>query len=148
MMKRKIIEAKTFTPLYDEMEDRIRLIVNYKDPYNRIDLMITRAFIIKMVPFLEDYLERNIDNFLLQNEKIEKELKYKIITQKDYLDLIIKEELLKEINLSLLKDKFIILSTFISENTEVKAYISANFLKELLISLKKVIPKYSWGIYL
>ena len=39
---KKTILANTFTPLYDELEDRIRIVVNYQDIQNRIDFVITR----------------------------------------------------------------------------------------------------------
>jgi len=31
---------QTITPIYDEIEDRIRLTINYQETQNRIDLMI------------------------------------------------------------------------------------------------------------
>ena len=45
---KKIVSALVFTPLYDQLEDRIRLVINYSDYDNRIDIMITRNFILDL----------------------------------------------------------------------------------------------------
>lgn len=42
-MKKEIV-GTTFTPLYNPIEDRICLVINYQDPYARADFMITRSF--------------------------------------------------------------------------------------------------------
>lgn len=49
------ITALTFTPYYSEIEDRIRLVINYADFANRVDFWITRAFLLKLVPSWEEY---------------------------------------------------------------------------------------------
>lgn len=49
------ITALTFTPYYSEIEDRIRLVVNYADFANRVDFWITRAFLLKLAPSWEEY---------------------------------------------------------------------------------------------
>ena len=52
----KVISAQTFTPVYDELEDRIRLSVNYQDVNNRIDFLITRNLIINLLPSIEEFI--------------------------------------------------------------------------------------------
>jgi len=145
-MKKQIIKAKTFTPIYDEIEDRIRLVINYKDPYNRIDLMITRAFIIRLIPMLEEYLENNFNISLESNKDIKKDINFTTKTDTDYIDFILKEELLKEVNISLLEDKTNILMKFSSKSCEVNALINSNILKELVKNIKSAIPKFSWSL--
>jgi hypothetical protein len=51
-----MINGKTFTAQYDMREDRIKLILNYADPAERIDFMITRAMFLKLVPAFEQLL--------------------------------------------------------------------------------------------
>lgn len=53
-----IITALTFTPYYSQIEDRIRLVVNYADFANRIDFWITRAFLLRLAPSWEEYYFR------------------------------------------------------------------------------------------
>lgn len=49
------VAAHTFTTLYSEPEDRLRLIINYADYENRMDFWITRAFLLKLAPSWEEY---------------------------------------------------------------------------------------------
>jgi len=51
-----VITAKTFTAQYDGREDRIRWTINYNDPYQRIDYMISRAMLLRLFPVLEQIL--------------------------------------------------------------------------------------------
>lgn len=51
-----MINGKTFTAQYDMREDRIKLILNYADPAERVDFMITRAMFLKLVPAFEQLL--------------------------------------------------------------------------------------------
>ena len=55
-MKSELIVARQFTPVYDEFEDRIRLIVNINYP-NRYDFWITRAFLIKILDRIRDFID-------------------------------------------------------------------------------------------
>lgn len=52
------VAAHTFTTLYSELEDRLRLIINYADYSKRIDFWITRAFLLKLAPSWEEYSYR------------------------------------------------------------------------------------------
>ena len=55
-MSKEIVQAKEFTPLYDEREDRLRLIVNLHYP-TRYDVWVTRRFLLKIVDELVDFLD-------------------------------------------------------------------------------------------
>ena len=57
--EQKTIYIQTLTPLYDKVEDRIRLSINYQDIANRIDLMITRAFILQLLPIFEEFIYKH-----------------------------------------------------------------------------------------
>jgi hypothetical protein len=57
-LETSIIKAQTFTPMYSQSEDRIRLVINYADYSNRIDLWLTRAFLLKLIPTIEDCLDQ------------------------------------------------------------------------------------------
>lgn len=50
-----VTTAHTFTTFYSEIEDRLRLVINYADYANRIDFWITRAFLLKLAPSWEEY---------------------------------------------------------------------------------------------
>jgi len=140
------IQANTFTPLYDEIEDRIRLIINYKDLNNRVDLMLTRAFIVRLIPHLEDYLVQNFDLYIDHQEEIE--TNYITQTEQIHVDSVVREELLKQVDLTLIKNTNNILIIFYTNNVEVKALLNKEMLKAFLDNLKKSIPKYNWGIFL
>ncbi len=53
--EQKIIAAKTFTCSYDQKEDRLRLALNYQDPVARVDLWITRSFLLRLLPLLSKF---------------------------------------------------------------------------------------------
>jgi hypothetical protein len=66
-----VITAKSFTVNYDRQEDRIRLVLNYSDPLERLDLLLTRAMFLKLIPVLEQLLPdgaRSIQNPLADPE--------------------------------------------------------------------------------
>ena len=52
----KNIDAISFTPRYDQVEDRIRLAINYNSIENRVDFMLTRSFILRLFPTCDDFM--------------------------------------------------------------------------------------------
>jgi len=58
-LRSDIVLAKTFTPSYDAVEDRIRLVINYEDYSSRLDLWITRSFLIKLLPVMDEYISKH-----------------------------------------------------------------------------------------
>jgi hypothetical protein len=54
----RVIQAKSFTPYYSAYEDRIRVVINYTDYDSRIDLWLTRAFLLKLFPTVEEVMLR------------------------------------------------------------------------------------------
>jgi len=146
-MKRQQIQINTFTPIYDELEDRIRLIINYKQLDNRVDLMITRAFIVRLISFIEEFLLNNFSQEVAQNDSKDDD-NCKTPTESSHIDLIVKEELLQEVKLSFIKENQTISIVFAGKNIDAIAVVDKKILNLFLESLKKSIPKYSWGLYL
>lgn len=67
----EIIQIKSVTPIYDKIEDRIRLCVNYQDIHSRIDFMITRAFIIDLLFSIDQYLHTYYPTKIITDEVIQ-----------------------------------------------------------------------------
>ena len=138
-----IIEAKTFTPIYDEVEDRIRLIINI-DKKNRVDLMITRAFIIKLLPLFEEFYEKHYNEFRLDSITIDsrndnEENSNSIIVKIDY-------ELLMSVNLSFNKDNKQTILELITKNKKIVGIFNEELFNSFIKLLKGAIPKFSWGL--
>jgi hypothetical protein len=60
----KEIIAQTFTPIYDEVEDRIRVVINYQDIMNRVDYMITRKFILNIIPTIDEFILKHYSDHI------------------------------------------------------------------------------------
>lgn len=146
-MKREIA-AKTFTPIYDELEDRLRLAVNYQDIQNRVDFMITRSFIINLISTAQEFMEKHygISDFKIAPEQ-ESEDKGTSKTDNVNLELLrTSEELLLEVNFSFdINSKHTIL-TLSSKNITAKADLDGFMLKQVFQVMKSAIPYIRWGI--
>ncbi len=151
----KKITAINFTPKYDELEDRIRLSINYDDIQNRVDFMITRAFILKLFPVLDEYMMKFYDLDLIpevnpshdiKKEKV-KSSNSTSVTDGTNLELYKQEdELLKEIKFSYVKNKKTSIIKFQSKNSEAIAQLDSNSMKQVFAIIKSTIPFFSWGI--
>ena len=140
----KEIVAQTFTPLYDEVEDRIRLIINIDDFYTRVDIMITRALILKLVPLLEDFYDKNyVDDEVYQldieNSTEKKSGNSTTVSKKD-------GQLLQSVNLSFSAKEAITIVKFQTSSIMITANFDKNLFKEFTKVLKNAIPKIGWGI--
>jgi sugar-specific transcriptional regulator TrmB len=151
---KKTILANTFTPLYDELEDRIRIVVNYQDIQNRIDFVITRNFIINLIPAIDEFIEQHYsDNLLIDNDvivdtKIDQEKNKNLEkTDNSNLELLhLKDELLTKINLSYQPDTKKVLLTCFSNESKSQALLDAMMFQQLIKSIKIAIPYFKWGI--
>lgn len=165
-INREII-IKNITPIYDKTEDRIRLSINYKDVNNRIDLMLTRSFLFKMLPAIEEYSYKHYPNEMIEDEvQVNNSYRYtskntyanspKDITksknvsktQIDDLNLYKKDEdLLFSIKMNFDKNAKHTILTFISKNN-VKAIMRCDYilLNNVVESIKRAIPRIEWGI--
>ncbi len=138
------IQANTFTPLYDEVEDRIRLIVNYQDFQNRIDFMITRRFMVKLIHSMQDFYSLYYDGIKKNQEQTIEKLVSK--TQTEDISFYKKDEvLLLEVKLSF-DDPFTIVE-FKGKTVTAVSKVNAFVLDALIKNLIKSIPKYDWGLY-
>ena len=139
----KTIEAKTFTPIYDEVEDRIRLIINLDD-INRADLMITRSLIIKIIPMLEEFYEKHYsgieaDEVMINSDSSKAESESSTVVKID-------GELLLTINLSYNRDNQLTYIELKSSKSSVVATFNQELFNSFIKLLKNSIPKFSWGL--
>jgi len=154
----KNIVATTFTPMYDQVEDRIRVVVNYSDINNRIDFMFTRNIIIDFIPQIDQYIlnHYNTNNNKIieidtsfKNMRAEDIFEPKHIEQTDNTDLNLlhlKNELLVKIDISYQVNTQLSLLTLTSHENIANAQLNGEMLKQLVESIKNTIPKYRWGI--
>ena len=164
-MEKRKINAVSFTPQYDAAEDRIRLSINYEDIQNRVDFVISRAFILKLYPTLDGYMAKfyESDTALEQHhtpirEKIREEkvdkLEEKIdknneTTLTDHVNLELykqEDELLTDLNLTYIEENKQTFVKFSSLKTEAEVHLSGDGLKQVFTVLKSTIPFFSWGI--
>lgn len=151
----KTIQIKTITPAYDKVEDRIRLSINYQDVSDRIDLMITRSFILQLIPVIEEYIYKYYPDFLneegvihIEADKIESN---KNITSTTTIEDIYLYESLQDLLITInLKydatNKFTHLEFISKDNYKVVSVCDFNMLQNIIESIKSVIPNFSWGI--
>ena len=162
-MKREIL-VETFTPMYDSFEDRIKLIINYQNIEKRVDLMLTRSFIINFIPAFDDYLleyynEDKTENAVEEetitqvshnngNEKNQEEKKSSITqTDQTNIKLLEKEpELLTKIDFLFDKKTKQTTLLFTTKKTIVKTTLSKKMLEQLIQTIRIAIPNFSWGI--
>lgn len=151
---KKSITAKTFTPLYDEVEDRLRVVVNYNDIVNRVDFMITRNFILNLIPSAEEFVLKHYDaepplpqSVTLSSETNVKEDEALLKTDAVNLELLrTEEELLLEVNFSFeITTKQTTLSLS-SKNIIAKIVLDQSMLQKIIQVIKSAIPFMKWGI--
>ncbi|DAB28454.1 MAG: hypothetical protein A2513_01795 [Sulfurimonas sp. RIFOXYD12_FULL_33_39] len=151
---KKNITANTFTPIYDELEDRLRVVVNYEDIGNRVDFMITRNFILNLIPSAEEFIlnyyskEPMIyDSITVNPESNANE--NKVFSKTDAVNLELfrtEEELLLEVNFSFdLATKYTLL-TLSSKNVSAKISLDSFMLQKIIHVIKSAIPFMKWGI--
>ena len=150
----KTINAKTFTPKYDEVEDRLRVVINYADVNSRVDFMITRSFVLRLFPTLEEYMIKYYSDDaeipVITPQKIRESIKTDKQTAKtDATNLELfktDNELLLEVNFSYKPTSKRTIVKFKSHNVEVIAQLDVASMKQIFSMIKSVIPFFSWGI--
>ena len=148
----KNISANTFTPIYDKIEDRLRLVINYQDIQNRVDFMITRSFILNLIPAAEEFIDKYYtDKLLVQNSSREplQEKKSDGLSQTDGVNLELlrtNEELLLEVNFSFNSNTQQTIVTFSSKHNIAKAVLDATTMQQTFSVIKLAIPNIKWGI--
>ncbi len=157
----RIIQAKTFTPIYDQIEDRLRVVINYEDMQNRVDLMITRSFILNLIPSLDDYIfqyyadtiyceDDDYEESIQENSEITKNKKSdKNISKTDNTNLNlyrISEELLLKVDLTYNKQSKQTLIVFTSKESIIKSQLDGLLFQQIVKIIKSNIPYIKWGI--
>ncbi|MEA3354518.1 MAG: hypothetical protein U9Q33_11960 [Campylobacterota bacterium] len=157
MKQKKIINANTFTPLYDEMEDRLKVVINYQDLNNRVDLMITRAFILKIIPSIDEFMMKHYsyeDEFIEENtvetpleQHNEDQQQTLSKTNNENLALLQKEkELLLQMDISYDNKSKNSTLKFTTQNYIIVSTLNEELFKQIVSIIKKSIPYIKWGI--
>lgn len=141
------ILAKTFTPFYSEYEDRIRLVINYADYENRIDLWLTRSFLLKLLPTIEECIDQygtGVELVQLQQQSGEK-----VETKTDASTLSVTEKqgvLVHSVDITFKPDKQHFEIVFKTNEVNVVSVLNELLLKSLLKSIFSSMPLIQWGI--
>lgn len=145
--EKSIIQAQTFTPIYSQSEDRIRLIVNYADYANRADLWLTRAFLLKLIPVIEDTLDKYEPAEQEPQVQIQTDKKAQTSTDNSTLAVTEKDgQLVRSVDLSFrptVKQYEIVFKT---DTFHAVSVVSGPLLRTLLKAIFGAIPKIDWGI--
>jgi hypothetical protein len=142
-----IINGQTFTPMYSQSEDRIRLVINYADYSNRIDLWLTRAFLLKLIPTIEDCLDQY--DMAPINSNIQQQTDKMAQSQTDAPLLAMTEKegcLVQSVDITYYNENHYFSLIFKTNKTHVNSILTAPLLRILLKSIFNAIPKIGWGI--
>lgn len=142
-----VIQALTFTPMYSQSEDRIRLVINYADYSNRIDLWLTRAFLLKLIPTIEDCLDQF--DTTPANSPIQQQTEQKAQSQTDAPTLNMTEKdgfLVHTVDITYHKEAQQFSLVFKTSDQHVVSTLNAPLLRTILKSIFAAIPKIDWGI--
>ena len=143
MSKKTLIEAKTFTSIYVEKEDRILLTINYQDVQNRVDFWITRAYLLKLLPHFFEF------TLLKQEEKIIQPVSSTTNTTDNSTFLLTQQKpvLLESMDFTNMANSGMKL---VFKNIEKQIYatsvLNQQSLNDLITLIVNTPPKYSWGI--
>jgi len=142
----RLVEVKTLTPLYDEVEDRIRLMINYKSFSDRVDYMITRNMMLKLVPHVQDYLDIH---FSLDTNAKDQALLNDYAKNPQHSETIAKKSgvLLVKVDIKLTNHhKNIAILFYGDDGTTATAIMDLKCLQNFVKSLHNALPRLQWGI--
>ena len=144
MQKETVIQAKTFTCQYIKREDRLLFTINYKDVSSRIDFWITRAFLLKLLPYFFEYSAVDTSPITEQKEMPNADPTDNstfLLTQKQPI-------LLDSVDFTQQKNTSI---KIVFKNLEKKIYCVAILdkvsLTQLFELITKAAPAIDWGVY-
>jgi hypothetical protein len=148
LSNKSIIIAKTFTPYYSPLEDRIRLVINYADYANRVDFWITRAFILKLLPTWEEYFYTHAQSIEAQPLKnTEKHPSGTSSTNRSTLAVTQKEGVLLEaVDLTFVPEKKLFKVRMRGKGQSAIATLNEPLMMSVLASIFAAAPHYQWGI--
>ena len=150
----KSITALTFTPKYDALEDRVRVVINYDDTHNRVDFMMTRSFVLQLFPTLEEFMIQfysgDVEIPVItpegMKEKVQTEATTNMTDSTDLELLKTSNELLLEVSFGYVAATKLSIVKFKSANVEVVSQLDEHSIKQIFSMIKSVIPFFSWGI--
>jgi hypothetical protein len=153
-MSKRTINATSFTPKYDEREDRIRLSINYEELQNRADFMISRAFVLKLFPVLDEYMMKFYESEVVLQKNFKQEIRENInqgsstaVADENNLALYKQEdELLLDVSFTYIGTNKKTQVLFHSQNTEAKVEFDGETMKQVFTVIKSALPFFSWGI--
>jgi len=143
----QIIKALTFTPVYSPKEDRIRLVINYADYNNRVDLWLTRAFLLKLIPTIEDCLDKY--DTTPPNSTIQQQTDKTSQSKTDTPTLTMTEKegyLVDSVDITYHKENSQFSLVFKTDRPQVVSALTPPLLRTVLKSIFAAIPKIDWGI--
>ena len=155
MSNSKTLNIQTITPRYDEIEDRLRISINHKEKDNRIDLLITRNFILKLLPIYEEYVIKAYYSDISLTNKMPNDPFYTIlkpntntrITSHSQLKTYQQDAaLLLEVHFSFIKKDKLTLFKCQTKETQASVKLTLETLKTIFSLIKSTIPYYDWGI--
>lgn len=146
-MSRKTLKIETITPRYDVVEDRIRLSFNHQNMQSRTDFMLTRKFILKLVPSYDEYIFKVYpDSIEKMNTTTMKNKNTRIYNHSKFEAYQNNAMILHGIEFTFLtKDKLTLLK-FYSKNVEATVTLNYLELNKLIQLIKSTIPYFDWGI--
>ena len=142
----RIVQAQTFTPYYSTLEDRIRFVINYSEYEKRVDFWLTRSFLLKLLPTVEEVMFRHTENAMqdtaggaAQNSQNPTDGGTLAVTEKE-------GELIHSVDITYHADSKAYQLTFKGEKTHATTLLDEATLKALMHSLTKAAPALEWGI--
>jgi len=141
MQNQTIIEAKTYTCHYIDKADRLLLTINYQDIEKRIDFWITRAFLVKLLPYFFDYVmvEKEETTNNAQSTKPTDNSTFALTQQKPILLESIDFEALDNNGMKIVLKN-------LEKNIYCVAVLDKNRFKSFVELLTKTAPTFDWGI--
>ena len=141
------LKIQTITPRYDVAEDRIRLSFNHQDKQSQIDFMLTRKFILKLLPSYEEYIYKVYADEIKKIDIKNVENKNARIHDHSKLEPYQKEAmLLHGLEFTFLKNNKLTLLKFYSQSVEATVTLDYIELNKLVQLIKSTIPYFDWGL--
>ncbi len=145
MSNRDMIKADTFTCSYSEQEDRLLLTINYQDITKRVDFWITRAFLIKLLPYFFEYKGESSEVRVSSDE----DSKNHNITPTDNstFTLTSKEPmLLDSIDFRAVEGGMRVVFKNREKGVNVLGTFDKSLLTNVISLITNAVPSYGWGI--
>lgn len=150
-----VIQARDFTSTYDATEDRIRVVINYNVYEKRVDLWLTRALFLKLLPMLEEFIEKY--EVKTQPKPVSKEEKKATFdaafqsaqkkTEMSTLAVMEKEPLLlKSVDMSYVGERGEFVLVFKTDTLHAKAVFKPSNARVVMRSIFNAAPHIAWGI--